>query len=565
MPEAEVAPAVLGEAPSGGRSRSAIVAAGIFLSRIMGFARQRAAAYFFGTSPYADVFIFALRAPNLLQNLLGEGTLSASFIPIYSRMLEEGREEEAGRFAGAVFGLLLALAGALALAGVFFAEPIVTVLGAGFLRESASAVDRFPLAVAAVRITFPMTGFLVLHAWALGVLNSHRRFFLPYVAPVLWNATIIAALVAAGHFLVAGDLAPGGAGVSSATLERLLFAACVGALVGGLLQFLVQVPLVFRVLRGFRLSASIRVEGVRLAIRRFLPVVAGRGVVQIGGYLDLFLASFLAEGALSAMGYAQILYLLPISLFAMSVAAAELPELSRLVGSATARIDRSLRQIALLTVPTVVGYLVFGYVLAGALYRTGSFGRASNLLVCLILAGYTLGLPASAGSRLFQNVFFALGDTRTPAKIAAQRVALAAAVSIPAMFWLDRFTVAAVWAAGGPVAPEARALHLGALGLALGSAVGAWWELVRLFRSARPRVEGIEVPWPALGRMAGLALAAAVPGTLLWWLLPPLHPIVLAVLVLGPFAGLYLGGAALWRFPEIDSWAGRLVRRLRRR
>ncbi len=215
--------------------------------------------------------------------------------------------------------------------------------------------------------------------------------------------------------------------------------------------------------------------------------------------------------------------------------------------------------------PTVVGYLAFGYVLAGALFRTGSFGRASNLLVCLILAGYTLGLPASAGSRLFQNVFFALGDTRTPAKIAAQRVALAAAVSIPLMFRLDHLTLAAVWSGGGPVPAEAANLHLGALGLALGSAVGAWWELVRLFRAARPRVAGIEVPWRALGRMAGLALAAAVPGSLLWWLLPSLHPALLALLVLGAFAGLYLGGAVLARFPEIDSWIGRLTRRFRRR
>jgi putative peptidoglycan lipid II flippase len=530
----------------------------------MGFARQRAVAYFFGTGPYADVFFFALRAPNLLQNLLGEGTLSASFIPIYSRMLEEGREEEAGRFAGAIFGLLLALAGALTLTGVFFAEPIVTLLAFGFRHSAASVVDRFPLAVTAVRITFPMTGFLVLSAWALGVLNSHRRFFLPYVAPAVWNASIVAALVAAGHLMIAGRLAPGAAGISSATLDRLLFAACLGALVGGLLQFGVQVPLVLRVLKGFRVSLSTRVTGVRSAIRRFFPVVAGRGVAQLGGYLDIVLASLLAEGALAAMGYALMLYLLPISLFAMSVAAAELPELSRSSGSAPARIDRSLRQVALLTVPTVVGYLVFGYVVAGAIFRTGSFGRASNLLVYVTLAGFTLGLPASAGSRLFQNVFFALGDTRTPAKIAAQRVTLAAVVSIPLMFWLDRFTVAAVWP-GGPVPPEASSLHLGALGLALGSAVGAWWELVSLLRSARPRVDGIEIPWRALGRMAGLAVAAAVPGTLLWWLLPRLHPLPLAVLVLGAFTSLYLGGAALARFPEMDSWLGRLGRRFRRR
>jgi len=276
---------------SGGRS--AVVAAGILISRLAGFARQRAVAYFFGTGPHADVFTFALRAPNILQNLLGEGTLSASFIPAYSRMLEEGREEEAGRLAGAIFGLLLAVAAGLALLGVIFAEPIVAVLAAGFLREE-GAVSRFPLAVTAVRITFPMTGVLVLHAWALGVLNSHRRFLLPYVAPALWNGAIIAALVLAGQSLVAGAPGPDGATLSVATLDRLLVAACIGALAGGVIQFGVQVPLALRLLRGFRPSLSTRVAGVRQTISAFWPVVAGRGVVQVGAWVDLFLASFLA-------------------------------------------------------------------------------------------------------------------------------------------------------------------------------------------------------------------------------------------------------------------------------
>ncbi|HUF78942.1 MAG TPA: murein biosynthesis integral membrane protein MurJ, partial [Thermoanaerobaculia bacterium] len=514
-------------------SRSSVVALGILLSRLMGLARQRAVAHYFGTSPWADVFIFALRAPNFLQNLLGEGTLSASFIPVYTRMLEQGRREEAGRLAGAVFGLLLALAGGLALLGVLFAEPLVAVLASGFLEDrGTAAVDRFPLAVAAVRITFPMTGVLVLHAWALGVLNSHRRFFLPYVAPVLWNAAIIAALVWAGSLTAGGD----------PDLDRLLFAACFGALAGGFLQFLVQVPLVLRVMRGFRVSVSTRVVGVRQTLRAFGPIVAGRGVVQLGGYLDLWLATFLAQGAIGGLGYAQLLYLLPISLFAMSVAAAELPELSRLADASPEagwrRVERSLGQIAFLVVPTALGYLAFGYLLTGALYRTGSFGVASNLLVYGVLFGYTLGLPASAASRLLQNAFFAHGDTRTPARIAAQRVAVAAAVAVPLMLALDRVRLEELFPAVGSD------LRLGALGLALGSAVGAWFELVRLLRSLSRRPEaGLRLPWAALARMTGLALAAALPATLLWRNLPALHPAWAGLLVIGAYAGLYLGGA----------------------
>jgi len=543
---------------SGGRS--AVVAAGILISRLAGFARQRAVAYFFGTGPHADVFTFALRAPNILQNLLGEGTLSASFIPVYSRMLEEGREEEAGRLAGAIFGLLLAIAAGLALLGVIFAEPIVAVLAAGFLREE-GAVSRFPLAVTAVRITFPMTGVLVLHAWALGVLNSHRRFLLPYVAPALWNGAIIAALVLAGQSLVAGAPGPDGATLSVATLDRLLVAACIGALAGGVIQFGVQVPLALRLLRGFRPSLSTRVAGVRQTISAFWPVVAGRGVVQVGAWVDLFLASFLAEGAVGVLSYAQLLYILPISLFAMSVAASELPELSRVLPGArdgalpagTGRIEGSLRQIALLVVPTFVGYLVFGYLLVGAIYRTGSFGAASNLLVYGTLAAYTLGLPASASSRLFQNVFFALSDTRTPARIAAQRVLLAVAVAVPAMLALDRVTV------GGETA-----LRFGAAGLAVGSAVGAWYELLRLLRALGRRLESFRLPIGAFGRMLGTALGAAAVAALVWWALPELHPALTAVAVVGTYAGLYLLTARLLGFPELEAWLGRLSRRLRR-
>ena len=553
-----------------GGGRSVVVAAGILISRLAGFFRQRAVAHFFGTGPHADVFAFALRAPNMLQNLLGEGTLSASFIPVYSRMLAEGRRVEAGRLAGAVFGLLLAVAAGLALLGVALAEPIVAILAAGFLDEGVSSVDRFPLAVTAVRITFPMVGVLVLHAWALGVLNSHRRFFLPYVAPALWNGAIIAVLVLAGRALVAGPAGPGGAHLSLATLDRLLYAACIGALIGGVLQFLVQVPLVLHLLRGFRPSLSTRVAGVRATLRAFWPVVAGRGVVQIGAWLDLFLASWLAEGAVGALSFAQTLYILPISLFSMSVAAAELPELSRLLPSeeegdgqgrapgGTERIERSVRQIALLVVPTFVGYLAFGYLLVGAIYRTGSFGAESNLLVYATLAAYTVGLPASAGSRLFQNVFFALSDTRTPARLAAQRVFLAAGVAVPAMLALDRLAVA-----GGDGLVQS-GLRFGAVGLAAGSAAGAWYELVRLLRAASRRLPSTRPPWGALARMGATAVGAAILATLLWWLLPPLHPALAALCVVGAYAGLYLGAARLLAFPELDSWLGRLFRRFRR-
>ncbi len=553
------------ESPQAQRSRggAAMVFAGIFLSRIMGFVREGAFARYFGVGPHQDALTAAMRVPNVLQNLLGEGVLSASFIPIYSGLLAEGREKEAGRFAGAIFGLMLAAAAGFALLGVLLAKPIVVLLAPGFLGDAAKVaagtmtVDRFALTVAGVRILFPMAGFLVLSVWALAILNSHRRFFLPYVAPVLWNSAMIAALIYGARQL---------AGVTQGTAAQvhLFYAACWGGFSGGLLQFLVQLPVVMRVTRGFRLSFSTQVPGVRQALAAWWPAVAGRGVVQLAGYVDLFLATQLATGATSADRFAQMFYLLPISLFGLSIAASELPEMSRLRGEGAApallaRVRRALRYVAFLNVPTVVGYLVFGYLVIG-LYRRGNFGVADNWLVYLVLCGYTTGILATTTSRLLQNTFYALGDTRSPARIAAIRVGTSALVAIPLMLWLDRYPLSALV---GPL--PGPALRLGSMGIALASGVGAWMELYQLRRALRRRLPDFDLPWREDLRMVLLALAATVPGALAWWLLPPLPPLLKAAVVLGVYGLVYLLAARLAGVEEVEAFVGGLRRRLGRR
>jgi putative peptidoglycan lipid II flippase len=564
----EPPPIAAGPGAAGAATR---VALGILASRLMGFLRERGLAYFFGVGPHADVFRTALRAPNVLQNLLGEGTLSAAFVPVYSRLLAAGRREEAGRFAGAMLGLLIAAAGAAALLGVLFARPIVAVLAPGFLDDAARvaagelALDRYELTVRAARILFPMTAVLVLSAWALGVLNSHRRFLLPYVAPVVWNAAILAALLGAGAALVPGGLAAAGEGVPRPVLDRILIAACWGGLAGGLLQFLVQLPLVVRLLAGFRLSLSTRVEGVREALSTFAPVVGGRGVVQLAGYLDIFLGSFLAAGAPAAIGYAQLPYQLPISLFGLSVAAAELPELARLnepaaAGALLARVRRALAGMAFFNVPTTVGYLAFGFWIVGALYRTGTFGLADTWLVYLVLGGYTLGLLATTSSRLLQNAFYALGDGRTPARTVVVRVVVSAAIAVPLMLWLDGLPVASLVA----LPPAERPVFLGAVGLGLASAAGGWLELVLLRRALARRLPGEVVPGATIGKLLALAAAAALPAAALARVLPPLHPALAALLVVGAYAAVYLLLAHLAGVKEMAAVTERLLRRLRR-
>lgn len=555
------------------RSRALFVAVGIFASRVAGLLRDRAIAHVFGVGPYADVFRTVLRGPNILQNLLGEGSISASFVPVYSRLIHAGRHEDAGRLAGAVLGLLLALVAALTLAGVLLARPLVAVLVPGFLGDAAAvasgelAVNRFELAVTAVRIIFPMTGVLVLAAWALGVLNAHRRFLLPYLGPVLWNVAIIAGLALAGaSFFVPAD-GPDGGGRTT-----LLFAACWGALAGGLAQFGVQLPLVARLTRGFRLSLSTRVEGVREVLRAFGPAVAGRGVYQISAYVDLILGSLLAAGALAALGWAQTLYVLPVSLFGLSVAASELPELSRQAGGRpgkdfVARVRGSLRQIAFMTVPTAVGYVLFGYLLVGALYRTGRFTVADNQLVHLVLAAYATGLVATTWSRLLQNAYFALGDTRTPARIAVVRLVVSALCAVPLMFWLDGFTVSGSDAFGlasgapgaglaTPPAGDSEPLRAGAAGLALASGVAAWAELIALTRRLSRRVPGFAPPGGRALAFSAASVVAALPAAAAWWWLPPWHVAAQAAVVLAVYATAYLALTRVAGLSELRAWLG---------
>jgi putative peptidoglycan lipid II flippase len=468
---------------TGRRARAAFwVGAGIFLSRVAGFLRDAVLAFYFGNSREADVWGAAIRTPNIIQNLLGEGTLSASFIPVYAGFLEEGREEDAGRFAGAALGLLLVVAFGVALVGILLAPFYIGLIFRSWEPEKQA------LTVSLVRIIFPMTAVMVVSAWALGILNSHRRFFVSYVAPVVWNVSMIVALFTFGTVL----------GWEAAGRDpELVTVMAWGALVGGVLQLGVQLPWVIPVLKHFRLSLSRRVAGVREAIRNLAPVVAARGVVNLSSLMDLWLASFLIEGAIAMMGRAQTLYFLPISLFGMAIAASELPELSRnrkaVEEVLVPRVRGALDRLAFLLIPSALAFIFLGDVLVAALFQRGEFGAADTAAVHVVLAAYALGLPASASSRALSSAFYAVRNTRTPALIATGRVVLSMAIGASLMFPLDRLGVGE--------------LRFGVAGLAFGSAVGAWLEFF-LLRRALARHIGPH--GPGLKRVLRMAAAGGI-------------------------------------------------------
>lgn len=508
------------------------MATGILLSRIAGLFRESVQAAFLGTSDYASIYRAALRMPNVLQNLLGEGTLSASFIPVYAELLEQGRREEAGRVAGAIFALLLAASGALVLLGIVLAPILVSIFLPGF--EGAQR----ELTIKAARIIFPMTGTLVLSAWALGILNSHRYFFVSYFAPVLWNAAIIATL-----FIFGGRVAE----------YDLVVALSWGAVIGGLLQFGIQLPWIIRLEPHLRVRWRTRLEGVRETVRNAGPAVLGRGVVQLSGWLDLVLASFLFGGAVATLGYAQLLYMLPISLFGMSVAAAELPELSRRRGSPAEvlreRSRAALRQIAFLAVPSAVGYLVLGHVIVAAIFERREFVAADTSLVHLTLAGYAIGLIASTMTRLFSSTFFALHDTRTPAKIALVRVILAGVIGGALMFPLERVTL--------------MGMPLGVVGIAFGAGIAAWVEWVLLRRALRGRIGAVGVDPSPLARMFVAAALAAIAGRGALAIAPELGSIAALFVGLVPFGIVYFGATHLLGLEEASRTVAGLRNRLR--
>jgi len=510
-----------------------LVAAGVFLSRIAGLIRDRVFAHFFGSSDAADAFKAAFRIPNFLQNLFGEGTLSASFIPVYARLLAEEREEDSGRVAGAVAAILGVVVTLSVLAGILLTPWLIAVIAPGFTGAKRE------LTVQLVRILFPGAGILVLSSWCLGILNSHRRFFLSYAAPIGWNAVMIGALLIWGPRQEQFDLAGTIAWASVA---------------GSGLQLLVQLPMVLRLAKHLRIRLDLKMAEVRTVVKNFFPVFFGRGVIQISNYVDELLASLLPTGAFAALSYAQTLYLLPVSLFGMSVSAAELPAMSSAVGDEREisgylqkRLNSGLRRIAFFIIPSMIAFLVLGDVVVAAIYQTGRFGHREVIHVWGVLAGATVGLMAQALGRLYSSTYYALRDTRTPLRFAVVRVLFTCtmgylfALRLPGLIGLDpRWGVAC---------------------LTVSSSLAAWVEFILLRHTLNRRIGRTGLQG---GRTFRLFLSAALAAAAAWGmrsLLPPLHPILLAALLLSLYGGLYVGSTLLLRAAEIAPVLARLQRR----
>ena len=491
-------------------SGAQLVAAGILLSRLSGFVRQWVFARFFGNSDAGDAFYSALKIPNFLQNLFGEGVLSASFIPVYARFLSRDEHEEADRVAR-VIGSVLALAMAILTLGGILATPLlIELIAPGFEGEKRDLTIRL------VQIFFPGTALLVLSAWCLGILNSHRKFFLSYAAPVVWNAAIVATLL----FFGPRD------GQSALAVHTAW-----GLVAGSALQFGVQLPSTLRFLKRRRFDFSTRIDSARTVFRNFVPVVAARGVVQISAYVDNVLASYLPSGAVSGLAYAQSLYMLPISLFGMAVSAAELPAMSSAKGTAEevgaylrARIEAGSRQVAFFIVPTILAFFALGDVIVSALFQSGAFTAKDSRAVWIILAGSTIGLLATTLGRLYSSAFYSLQDAKTPLRAATVRVTLTIALGylcglkVPGWLGVDA--------------------AYGTVGLTASAGFSGWVEFLILRRRLARRIGRAEISPAYLAKLwfAG-ALAVGV-GYVAKLSVAGLHPPILRAVAVLPPTGL---------------------------
>ena len=517
------------------RSKGAafLVGSGILLSRLAGLIRQTILARYLGAGFAADAFNAAFRIPNLLQNLLGEGVLSASFIPEYAGLLGRGDEKEATKLAGAVAGILALVASILVLLGVLGAPWLVAVIANGFPPEKRD------LTVKLTRILFPGAGLFVFSAWCLGVLNSHRRFFMSYTAPVIWNAAMVATLI----FFHQGH-----------TQVELATYLAYGSVVGSALQFGIQLPQVFALAHGVRPRLTGATESVRRVFTNFVPAFVGRGVVQISAYVDAWLASYLGNGAVSSFTYAQAIYVLPISLFGMAISAAELPAMSRAVGTAAeigaylrGRLSDGLDRIAYFIVPSSVALFALGDLIVHLLFQSGRFQRDTTIWVWQILMGSTLGLLASTMGRLYSSTFYAMRDTRTPLRYAVVRVILTTvlgylfALVLPPWLGLDR--------------------KLGAAGLTASAGLAGWVEFYLLRRELDRRIGRTRLVPARMARLWGAAiLGAMIPWAYKLWVdrgapllsvhEAAIHSKLTALILLAAYGLMYLAITAALGIPE---------------
>jgi putative peptidoglycan lipid II flippase len=388
---------------------SSLIALATSLSRLLGLVRESVFAYFLGTSPMAAAFIIAFRIPNLLRQCLAEGSLSASFIPVFSDYLSSSRKEIL-KMVNTIFNVLLIVLLVIVSFGILTAPFIVHLITLG------QPPFAFKLVVNLTRLMFPYLFFVSLAALLMGILNSYHYFFTPALGPVILNLMIISSF-----FLICPCLGK--------NWEVKIYGVGIGVLLGGLGQVLIQLPHLKKTGLRYQFYLNFSHPALRKVAKLMLPSVVGLAVTQVNFFVDTMLACRLGPLAITGLNYGHRLMLLPLGVFGVSIANANFPTLAR--QAAEGKIEElkktlasALELVFFIALPASVGLIILGKPLVKLIFERGIFDTTSTLVSSQALLFYSLGLFAYMGVKVLVTVFYSLKDTKTPLKMAI--VAMAA-------------------------------------------------------------------------------------------------------------------------------------------
>jgi len=376
---------------------------GTAVSRVMGLAREMVFAYLFGASgtPQADAFNVAFRIPNMLRDLFAETALSAAFIPVLTSERAKGKEHQ-NRLASNIFNVLFIVTGAISVAGFFASPHLAKWIAFGF----GQVPGKISLTAQLTAILFPFLLVISLGAWAMSYLNTERSFFVPSVAPALFNLfSILVPVLTYGWYVARG--------------KPPIFGMAIGVLVGGLMQFLVQMPLIVRKGFRYRLLVSFRDPEFRRVMALFIPVAIGLAGPRINVLVNTILITPLKQGSVSWLNYAYRLMQLPLGLFGVAVGTVTLQALSRHVvendtAAVRSRLMDSMKMALFLTVPTSIMIAFLSIPITRVIYQHGRFRPEDTPLTALAVVLFTLGIPFIACIRSVASVFYAYKDARWP-------------------------------------------------------------------------------------------------------------------------------------------------------
>lgn len=376
---------------------------GTTISRILGLVRDQVIAYLFGANFAADVFNAAFRIPNTFRDLFAESGLSAAFIPTFSETITRKGEKEAFRLASNVFNGIVLIVGSLVVLGMIFSYPISHTLAMGFEKVP----GKLAMISLLTRIMFPFLLFVALAAWAMGILNTFNKFFVPAVAPAFFNIVSIALTILSYGYLKSRSIDP-------------IIGVAIAVTIGGLFQFLVQVPSLIR--KGFKYSLylNFRDEYFKRIFKLYVPVSLGLAGSRVNFLINLFLISFLpGQGNLSWLNYAYRIMQLPLGLFGVAVGSVALPMIAKKVtegklDDARSTLAESMKLVFLLTIPIAVIIMFLATPVTRMVYEWGKFTSLDTLFVSQALVLYTLGIPFASAIRVIASSFYSFRDAKTP-------------------------------------------------------------------------------------------------------------------------------------------------------